>query len=186
MKRLLPSFVVAVACCVNAIPAGASVLRGMSLAELVSEADQIVVAKVASVSSMWDPSHRRIFSTIAIDVQDRWKGSGPDRLVIVLPGGTVGDMEMTVHGSPTFAAGERALLFLRGHERLGVVGMSLGKRLVHWDADQAAWFIESPAADDVFDIGPKGELRPATPEPRASLESIRARIRTLAAGGRRR
>src|SRR5664279_4670896 len=180
MKRLVLSLVVALAVCANAYPGSASVLRRMSLAELVAAADEIVVVKVASVSSAWDASHRRIFSTIAIDVQDRWKGSGLGRMVVVQPGGTVGDIEMTVHGMPAFTPGERALLFLRGHDRLGVVGMALGKRPVHWDAEHAAWFIESPAADDVFEIGSKGELRPALPEPRASLNSVRARVRALA------
>ena len=169
----------------------ASVLTAMSVAELAASADTIVVGKVTSTTSAWDPSHRRILSTIGIDVEERWKGIGPGRVVVVQPGGTVGDIEMSVDGMPTFTLGERALLFLRGHDRFGVVGMALGKRSVHWDADRAAWFVESPAADNVFQIGEIGEigeigstgkLHPALVEQRSSLESVRAYVRSLTGG----
>ena len=69
--------------------------------------------------------------------------------------------------------------------------MALGKRSVHWDADRAAWFVESPAADNVFQIGEIGEigeigstgkLHPALVEQRSSLESVRAYVRSLTGG----
>jgi hypothetical protein len=174
--------IVAAAAIVGSVPsAEASMLRSMSLAELVNEADDIVVAKVLSVAAAWDPAHRRILSTIEVDVEETWKGSSESRhLTIVQPGGSVGDIEMTVHGMPTFSVAEKALLFLRRiAEREVVVGMSEGKRALRWSPTSNQWFVDSPDSACTVEVSPEGKIRHAAAPPSVRLDAIRAEVRAL-------
>lgn len=157
----------------------ASLLRAMSLSELVRSANQIVVAKVVSINAAWDSSHRRILSTIEVKIEESWKGSVDGLVTIVQPGGTVGEIEMTVHGMPRFAVGERSLLFLQGHTHFQVVGMCEGKRPLSWDADGKQWLLESPDVEDVVEVDAGGRLHHATPAARLALESMREQVRKM-------
>lgn len=129
--------------------ANASIVVAMDLPALVQQADHIAVVDVVSTTADWDAKHERIFSTVELKVIERWKGvppaSGDDRVRIVQPGGTVGDLTMTVTGLSTFTPGERALVFLRGpanHARL--LGMSQGKRLMRFESTSGKWLVEAP------------------------------------------
>lgn len=157
----------------------ASMLRAMSLSELVASADQIVVAKVVSVNAAWDPSHRKILSTIEVKIEESWKGLASGSLTIVQPGGTVGEIEMTVHGMPRFVVGERSVLFLRGRVRFQVVGMALGKRPVSWDADNNRWLAESADTEDVVEVGSGGRIRHAKPTARIALDTLHEQVRAI-------
>jgi hypothetical protein len=106
----------------------ASILQAMSLTELTTSADSIVVGNVRGVHSAWDAHLRTIVSKVDVDVDEVWKGKASGRLTVVALGGVVGDIEMTVEGMPTFVVGEKSLLFLHGKSQLRVVGMSEGKR----------------------------------------------------------
>jgi hypothetical protein len=174
--------IVAIAAITGIVPSTeASILRSMSLSELVNEADDIVVAKVVSVAAAWDPTHRRILSTVEVDVEETWKGSSASQhLTIVQPGGSVGDIEMTVYGMPTFSVAERALLFLRRiAERKVVVGMSEGKRPLRWSTTTNQWLVDSPDSACTVDLAIEGKIRHAAARPSVGLDSIRAKVRAL-------
>ena len=151
----------------------ASMLRAMSLAELVTAADQIVVAKVVSVNAAWDPAHRKILSSIEVEIEESWKGAANGFVTIVQPGGTVGEIEMTVHGMPKFTVGERSLLFLQGRAHFQVVGMSQGERPLSWDANNQRWLVESPDVADVAEVCPNGKIRRARPAAQVALDAFR-------------
>ena len=176
--RLRELLAIAVLCGTARAPQ-ASLLRAMSLEQLVTSSNEIIVAKVISVKAAWDPPHRRILSTIEVKIEECWKGAAGEFITIVQPGGTVGDIEMTVHGMPKFTAGERSLLFLRGQTNFQVVGMSEGKRPVAWDADSKRWMVESPNVEDTVDVDAAGRLHPAAQAAQLDLESMRARVRKM-------
>lgn len=159
----------------------ASLLATMSLRELVASSDRIVLVKVISVQSTWDSSHRKIFSTINVDTEQIWKGQpmAAGRTSIVQPGGTVGDMEMTVGGMPRFAPGERALLFLRGQLHPQVVGMSQGKRLLELDRQSGRWFLQPPDITCVVERGTDAKLRHAQPAAPVDLDDFHAQVESL-------
>jgi hypothetical protein len=161
--------------------AAGSLVQALDLAELTARAERIVVAQVVSAESEWDSSHRTIHTRIAIKVEEAWKGSiAPDqRLVIVQPGGTVGDIEMRVHGMPTFAPGEKAVLFLAGQGAPRVVGMSQGKRPLSWDGAAKRWVAEAAEHSAVVRRDSQGQLQPALPEPATTLDELRQRVRAL-------
>ena len=155
----------------------ASLLRAMNLAELTVAADRIVVGSVVSVGSAWDLHHRRIISTIEVAIEETWKGgqTGNQRLTIVQPGGSVGDIEMSVGGMPSFSVGEKSLLFLRGQHQYQVAGMSQGKRALRWDRVGKQWFAEAPDSEGMVEVGPDARLRQArrpVPIPLSDLRQL--------------
>jgi hypothetical protein len=158
--------------------ATASLVRSLDLSALVAEADQIVVADVLSIHAAWDPQHRTIHTTVDLGVRESWKGSVPadGRIAIRQLGGVVGDIEMTVHGMPAFTMGERALLFLR---RAQVVGMSQGKRHLRWEQAKKRWLVEHASDESVVVLDGRGRLSPAPRQPTQALDELRARVRTL-------
>jgi len=139
----------------------ASVIAPMSVDDLVASADEIVVGRVLSVSAAWNASHTRIASTVEVEVQERWKGTTApkQRLSIVQPGGTVGEIEMTVHGLAAFTSGETALLFLQGRARYRVVGMAQGKKSLQWDAMSRRWLAAGLLPGAASDRVPLDKLR---------------------------
>ena len=90
----------------GAQPAPASLVRSMDLVELTENAGRVVVGEVLSVRSNWDKGHRWIYTTIELQVAEIWKGETPrnGRMKVVQPGGSVGDIEMHVHGLRGFPA----------------------------------------------------------------------------------
>jgi len=159
----------------------ASLVQAMDLAELTAGADRIVVAQVVSTNSEWDSSGRNIHTRIEIKVAETWKGSVAvgQRMIIVQPGGSVGDIEMHVHGMPSFAPGEKAVLFLAGQGAPRVVGMSQGKRPLRWDGTAKRWVAEAAEYSAVVRRDSQGRLQPATPEPAMELDELRQRVRAL-------
>ena len=177
-RRLIQWLTVA-ACAVAALPvAVASLMRAMDLAELTASADQIVVGDVLSTESAWDSGHRNIYSTIEIGVQESWKGSVPNngRIKIRQLGGAVGEIEMTVHGMARFAPGERALLFLRQAQ---VVGMGQGKRRVQWNPNTKQWLADSPEGIEVVSAANKANPRASDTHGPEALDRLRERVRAL-------
>lgn len=156
-------------------PAVASLVRAMDLDELTTSSDRIVVADVSTVHAAWDDAHRSIVSTVEIDVRETWKGAATagERLSIRQPGGTVGDIEMTVHGMPRFSVGERALLFLHSSH---VVGMSQGKRNLRWEATDRRWLVEAAERSEVVRVDAAGKLHSAGPGQSEDLDSLRKRV----------
>ena len=161
--------------------AAGSLVQALDLAELTARADRIVVAQVVSAKSDWDASGRNIHTRIEIKVEEAWKGSGAagEHIVIVQPGGSVGDIEMRVQGMPSFAPGEKAVLFLAGQGAVRVVGMSQGKRPLRWDATAKRWVAESAEHSAVVRRDSRGRLQPAMPEPAMTLDELRQRVRAM-------
>jgi hypothetical protein len=174
--RLIQALAI-VASTVLALPvAMATLMRMMDLAELTTRADQIVVGDVVSQESAWDSGHRNIYTTIEINVRESWKGTSPadGKIRIRQLGGTVGDIEMTVHGMAKFEPGERSLLFLRQTQ---VVGWSQGKRRVHWDSTGKHWLADALDRTRVLSVGAQG--RPGESDQPEALDRLRTRVRAL-------
>lgn len=162
----------------------ASLVQAIDLTELTAQSERIVVAQVVSAKSEWDPSHRTIHTRLDLQVEEVWKGSAAEREVIVQPGGTVGDVEMRVHGMPNFVVGEKTVLFLAGHAAPRVVGMSQGKRSLRWDGATKRWMAEMAEHSAVVRRDSQGRLQPAQPEPAMALDELRQRVRTLVTPGK--
>ena len=108
MRRLVIALVL-----VSLAPAFALAVtsRPLSISELTTVADTIVLGRVSAARSETDAGGA-ILTRIALDVEQVLKGRAGSLITIVEPGGDVGGVVATVAGAPTFAAGERVLVFL--------------------------------------------------------------------------
>jgi hypothetical protein len=182
MKRICPLQLLVVALVwIPATLPQASVLRAVSLRQLVTDADQIVLAKVISVQAGWDGAHRKILSTIEIEAEQIWKGDlgTAGRLSIVQPGGTVGDIEMAVEGMPRFTPGEEALLFLRGGLRPQVLGLAQGKRTLERDTQTGRWVLQPSDMTAVVERGRDAKIRHPQPARPVDLDDFHAQVESL-------
>jgi len=177
--------------------AQASIVMALELPDLVQQADQIALVDVLSQHADWDSKHERILSTVELKVVERWKGdraagdAASDRITVVQPGGTVGDLTMTVTGLSTFTAGERALVFLRGNVSAAhVVGMGQGKRRVRFEAATNRWLVHAPDLRNATLVKPRvatpaagpaaGSLQRVTPPAgETALDDLRVQVKAL-------
>ncbi|MBI1852862.1 MAG: hypothetical protein HYR85_21180 [Planctomycetes bacterium] len=106
----------------------------LSTAELTEASSLVIVGRVARTQAQWTPDHQRIVTLAAVLVDDVVKGQwGRRRVIVEREGGEVGDMGLLVTDTPSFAKGERVVLFLtpareeRGQTIHHVVGEIQGK-----------------------------------------------------------
>jgi hypothetical protein len=174
----------------------ASIMVALDLPDLVRQAEHIAVVEVIAVHAAWDERHERIYSTIDLNVIENWKAPSSQtaapstRLTIVQPGGTVGDISMTVMGLGTFKPGERSLVFLRGPaNRAQVVGMTQGKRPLRYESASRHWLVAPPDLRQAKLVHPsslKGgsplqssqpqASQPQSPQPQSSVAVTRATV----------
>ena len=116
--------------------AAASVARATTVIpptfdQLVAEAKTIFVGEVISQRAVMDNSSqgRSIHTIVTFRVEDVWKGSVGAVTQLEFLGGTVGDETMRVTGMPTFAVGQRSVLFVTGSAKSisPLVGLSYGR-----------------------------------------------------------
>lgn len=180
------AFLIAAAAIVSPRLSSASLVVALDLDTMVSRADNVAVVDVASVTSAWDERHEQILSTITLTVVESWKGTAAPatQLVVVQPGGSVGDIVQTVFGMTRFSPGERAVVFLQGSAvRAHVVGMAQGKRLVRRDAASGRFIVHAPdrAGATFVRTTPASGTAPVFDMRARPLEDLRTDVRALAA-----
>lgn len=92
-------------------------VRPLSVAELAAVAPHVVVATVAGKASRWNAQHTLLVTDYALRVEERLRGAAPDRVVITVPGGTLGDLTDDTCVSVSLEPGARYLLFLGDLDR---------------------------------------------------------------------
>ena len=119
---------------------GATVLVHKDFADLVDEADRIVVGRVLSTAGQWDASGRFIRTDVSMAVEENLIGGGPAEFVLRTPGGRIGDEGQLAHGAATFVEGTQVLVFLTTWEdgTPKVLGYAQGKADVFYDVDGRA------------------------------------------------
>ena len=89
-----------------------AVMVKRDLEDLTRESDLIVIGNVVSMDSQ-QGEKGRISTYVSIKVEEYVKGKPREaEIVIVIPGGTVGELSMWVSEAATFTLNERNLLFL--------------------------------------------------------------------------
>ena len=97
-----------------ASPANGSIVQGLELQELVAHADRIVLGRVLFSESFRRPDGQ-LGTWHRIEVEREIRGHAPDEHEVIVEtlGGQIGDIAMRVEGEPSFAVGERVLVFIR-------------------------------------------------------------------------
>jgi hypothetical protein len=89
----------------------ATSVRPLTIQQLASGADEIVYAKVERVESFW--KDQKIETDVTLASFEIWKGSPARRVVVRVPGGTVGGITMRCSEAPTFRASDEVVCFLK-------------------------------------------------------------------------
>lgn len=90
-----------------------AIMIKLPLSKLATESEAIVLADVLQVKCEWSWDRQLILSVVSLQVGEVLKGKlDQPEILIQVPGGTVGDIELRVSDMPDFTAGERVLVFL--------------------------------------------------------------------------
>jgi hypothetical protein len=174
MRRLL---LAALAAAALPFAAAATTIQLKDLPEMVSDAEQALQGRVLSARAVEQGTI--IVTEYEIEVAD-WLKPGrsgrPRTITIIQPGGTVGDVTMTVEGAAHFSPGDELILFTRdygGQGRQQVVNLMQGALPV---------VTERPAPGS--SAPPRRRLPHASGFPGGApedLDAFKARVRELAA-----
>jgi len=113
-KPLLALIVPILGAFIAASPAQGSIVQGLELEELVSNADRIVLGRVLFSESFERPDGQ-LGTWHRIEVEREIRSDAPDETEVIVEtlGGRMGDIAMRVEGEPSFTVGERVLVFIR-------------------------------------------------------------------------
>jgi len=152
--------------------AGAVTVAPLSFDELVNESTTVVYGRVSDVHGQWSDDRRRIDSLVTIEVVSRYKGSPGETLTFTVPGGQVGRFMNVVPGAPSFARGDRAVLFLtsRGPRLPITTGFTQGIYRVTVDARTGSALVLPPTIDTGERRISRGDVM-RKPVPLASFEA---------------
>lgn len=88
-------------------------------AQLVNESDYVIRGVVKSVTSEFRPmptgNRQKIITKVEIEVREVVAGQPPDKVVLEILGGKIGDQEMVLEGAPKFNVGDEDILFVSGN-----------------------------------------------------------------------
>ncbi len=86
---------------------------------MVGQAEYIVRGVVKSITPEMQRSgaNRRIVTKVELEVLEVIAGHPPQPLVLIMPGGRIGDEEMLVDGVPQYTVGEENVFFVKGNGR---------------------------------------------------------------------
>ena len=108
-----------------------------TFAEMVARADLVFVGTVVGSHSEWRTvgSDRVIFTMTDFKTEEVLKGTASKVVTLQFLGGTVGDVTLSVSGTPRFESGERVVLFVEknGTQVCPLVGVFHGKFTVKSD-----------------------------------------------------
>jgi len=85
--------------------------------ELAAASSNVVVAVVEGREVRWNGKHTLLMTDYTLRVEERLRGAAPERFVLTMPGGTLGDITDEVCSAVELEPGARYLLFLDGLER---------------------------------------------------------------------
>ena len=101
----------------------------LSLEDLTTNAEWIVIGTVENMESRWNDSQDYIYTYLTLSVDEYLKNPMDEtELTIQIPGGVVDDIEQRVSDTPEFQPGEHVVLFLFDREgQKWVYGWEKGK-----------------------------------------------------------
>lgn len=168
-RSLLPTVLLAAS-------AFATTLIAMDVPALTRGSDLVVRGTVVRVEPRWTSDGRRIMTDSEILVSEVLKGNVTGKTVVVMqPGGVIGDVGQLVHGVAKFSLGDEVVVFLekRG-ERATVVGLAQGRFLVDRGGPEA---MVKGGEEDLFLVDAKTHQPVEAPVQPMTLAKLTALVR---------
>jgi len=120
------------------VPLHATTVEPPTFDQLVGQSEYIVRAVVKSVTPemQQEGPNRRIITKVELEVLEVIAGTPPAPLILIIPGGKIGDEEMVVDGAPKYSVGEENVFFVKGNGRqfFPLVAMMHGSYAIKRDA----------------------------------------------------
>jgi hypothetical protein len=91
--------------------AHATTLARLSLDQLAAGSSAVARVRCTATESRWE--NGAIWTVTTLQVVEILQGSPPSQITLRLPGGRVGHLTSTVDGTPKFAPGSEAIVFLQ-------------------------------------------------------------------------
>ena len=144
------------------LPASAMVVVERDFADLVARAEQIVVGTVTEVRDADDPAGAPA-TYVTLSELRVVKGGARDTLTLRFYGGTSGSVAVHIPDMPTFAVGDRAVLFIAGNGRdvCPLVGVWQGRFRVRFDSTRGVDVVETDDRTPVLGVAGRKLLRGA-------------------------
>lgn len=177
--RTLPTTLLA-ALLLFGLPASATTLLRLDVPELSQNSDTVVHGTVRRVESRWSGDRRRILTDVEIEVTESLKGQPGSTVLVIQPGGKMGDIGQMVHGTASFVPGEEVVVFLerKGASAFQLSGMSQGKYQVRRAADNATALAVPEDTQHVLLLDPDTRQATSTARKTLTLQELKAAIRT--------
>jgi hypothetical protein len=101
-------------------------LEKLSVEQMAQKSTVIVRGQVSGCAG--ETRGSMIYTRCKVAVTERWKGSTPAQIEVLVPGGTAAGLIQVFTGTPKFTAGEQYVLFLWAGRsgRLQVIGLTQG------------------------------------------------------------
>ena len=164
-------------CLVLAPAAQATTLLALDLASLEGSADTIVRGQVTHVSSRWTQGGGRIVTEIELLVVETWKGTAPAKVVVMQPGGIVGDIGQRVDGVASFTPGEEVVVFLEARgEKFTMAGMAQGRFKVERSSDGQAIYARQDQCGELHLVDAVSRQPVSQPPMSMPMDSLKMRV----------
>ncbi|MFL5345894.1 MAG: hypothetical protein ACJ8AT_13970 [Hyalangium sp.] len=162
------------------LPAAATTMLRMDLTSLAQAADTVVHGTVRRMESRWSGDHRRIVTDVELEVTETLKGQASSTVLIIQPGGRVGDIGQIVHGLASFSPGEEVVVFLERHgsNAFQVTGMAQGKYQVRRSEDSRSVLAVPENTSDALLLDPTTRQPTSSQQQTLTLDALKAAIRT--------
>jgi hypothetical protein len=171
-------------------PASATTLVRMSLEELVTANETVVIGQVLDAHSYWGPGASLILTDVRFAVSEVLKGDPQEKeLTITLPGGRVGDRTHVLVGTAELEPGNSYVLFLNRMKLPGADPILAVRDHVQGAFDvklaQDGLRAVSQALRQPLLPGRQGSVEPPGGKGGMRLEALIGSVREIARGGRR-
>ena len=155
MRAIVVAFFVALG-----LPLSALTVKPLTFQELVGESGAVVHGRVADVHGQWTADRRGIESLVVVEAIDYLKGSWGGQVTVRVPGGHVGPFVNLIPGAPSFAEGDRVVLFLKadGPAVPVITGTSQGVYRVTIDGRSGAPMVVPPVIETGAPTTSRGDL----------------------------
>ena len=161
-------------------PASATTMLRLDVPELSQNSDTVVHGTVRRVESRWSGDRRRILTDVEIEVTESLKGQPGSTVLVIQPGGKMGDIGQMVHGTASFVPGEEVVVFLerKGASAFQLSGMSQGKYQVRRAADNPTALAVPEDTQHVLLLDPDTRQASTTARKTLTLQELKAAVRT--------
>jgi hypothetical protein len=169
-------FVLTVAASLASLTLGTTQVAA-DLTTLSQGADAIVRATVKESHARKTQDGMRIITDTTLTVSESLKGDAKTEVIVMQPGGVVGEIGQRVEGAATFKPGEEVVLFLeKKGDRFSVLGMSQGKFTLEKAQDGKATFAIPNAERAGMLVDPETHQPIASPLVTLELEKLKTEI----------